>query len=105
MKVTGQTLRDCDSHHGDSIVVKDRWHVFGGKLVRGVGDEEASLANSTVADNYTSITPQGNVSNHNPITRLCDCRGEGMRECRVVQYTNLIVATTILTASTDYLTK
>ena len=42
-------------HDSDSIVVKDCGHVFGRKLIRGVADQEAGLANSTVSDHDTSV--------------------------------------------------
>lgn len=49
-------------HHSDSIVIKNRRDVFGGKFVRCVGDKKAGLSNGAVTDNYTSITHQNGVS-------------------------------------------
>jgi len=44
-----------DSHDCDRIVVKDRWDVFGGEFVGGVANEEAGLANRTIANDDTSV--------------------------------------------------
>lgn len=41
-----------DSHDGDSIVVENSRDIFRGKLVGGVANEQASFADSTVADNH-----------------------------------------------------
>ena len=42
------------SHDCDRIVVKDCRHVFGGEFVGGVTNEEAGLANRTIAHNDAS---------------------------------------------------
>ena len=43
------------SHDGNGIVVEDGRDVFRGKLVGGVTDKEARLADSTVTDDNTSV--------------------------------------------------
>lgn len=43
-------LRGVDLHDGHGIVVEDGWDILRRKLVGGVGDEEAGLADGTVAD-------------------------------------------------------
>jgi hypothetical protein len=42
------------SHNGNSIVIKDSRHIFGGELVCRVADQKTSLAHSTVTDDHTS---------------------------------------------------
>ena len=44
-----------DLHDSDSIIVKDRGHVFGREFIRGVTDQQTSLSDSTIAHHDTSI--------------------------------------------------
>lgn len=48
----GVLQEEGDSHDGDSIVVENSRDIFRGKLVGGVANEQASFADSTVADNH-----------------------------------------------------
>ncbi len=48
-----------DLHNGDRIVVEDCWDIFRGEFIGGIGDEEARLADSTVADYDAPARDQG----------------------------------------------
>lgn len=41
------------SHNGDGIVVENGRNIFGGKLVGRVADEQAGLADGTIANDDT----------------------------------------------------
>lgn len=49
--------REKYSHDCDSIVIKHCRDVFRRELVRGIANEKAGLANSTVTDDNASISP------------------------------------------------
>jgi len=79
------------SHYGNRIIVEDRGDVFGRKLVRGITDKEACLANGTVANNDASEyghSSQLFVQSRNVVVEVL--RG------RQARYTYLMVATTMV---------
>lgn len=43
------------SHHCHGVIIENGRDIFGREFIRGVGDEQASLAYSTVTDNDTPI--------------------------------------------------
>lgn len=43
-------------HYRDRIVIKHGWDIFRWELVRRVADEQACLADRTVADDDTSVS-------------------------------------------------
>ena len=47
------SLGRMDLHNSDSIVVKDCWDVFRGKLVRCIRDKQTCFTDSTVPDHNT----------------------------------------------------
>ena len=50
-----QQMMGINSHDCDRVVVKDCWDVFGGEFVGSVANEEAGLANCTIANNDASV--------------------------------------------------
>lgn len=43
-----------NSHHCDSIVIEDRWHIFRRELVCRVANQQTGLAHSTITNDHTS---------------------------------------------------
>ena len=54
-----------DSHNSDSVIVKDCWHIFGGKFVGGVGDQETGFADSTVPHHHTPVESKSQLNPEN----------------------------------------
>ena len=44
-----------DSHHSDCIIVEHGGDIFGREFIGRIGDKEACLPHSTIADNDTSV--------------------------------------------------
>ena len=78
------------SHHRDGIVVEYSRHIFRGKLVGRVADEETGLADCTISDDDTSAS----VSICPAFSRV-GVKVTRFEVCHGVQCTYLIVATTM----------
>lgn len=67
-------------HYSNGIVIEHSRNIFRGELVCRVADQKASLSNSTVTDNYTSIRGSAqflvNPADDSPR------RDNSMRDCR-----------------------
>lgn len=59
--------KKMDSHHRDGVVIENGRDIFRGELVCCVADEETSLSNGTVADDYAPRKQAQRVSSNAPV--------------------------------------
>lgn len=80
------------SHDRDGIVIEDSGDIFRGKFICRVADEEACFSYSTITDHHTPVYTLA------PLRSLRQTFGAVVRLWHRQDRTDLIVATTILTA-------